>query len=110
MWAERYRAMIRQEREAADRNIFTRLRHKIILAWHHFRISMVPFMLDPWEEALYILGIVAMLYGLVQAIQKCFSIASAWPSMDHSTASTSTVGSWFAALKPKVLKYLNNKA
>jgi hypothetical protein len=99
--------MVRQERAAATRNIFTRVHYKIMLTWHHFRISMVPFMLDPWEQALYILGIVIMLYGLVQAIQQSMGLI-AWPSMNHSTGSASTVSGWVAALRPRILKYLNN--
>ncbi|KAG7669483.1 hypothetical protein Ndes2526B_g05818 [Nannochloris sp. 'desiccata'] len=90
IWVENYRAMIRQEREAANKNIFSRVHHKITLTWHHFRISMVPFMLDPWEQALYMLGIVVMLYGLVHAIQQSVGLI-AWPSMNHSTGSASTL-------------------
>jgi hypothetical protein len=110
MWANRYRSMMQQERQAANKNIFTRLLHKIKLTWHHFRISMVPFMLDPWEQALYILGIVLLFYGLVHAVQQCVGIISAWPSMNGgSTTMTngSTISRWIGAVKPKVLKYLN---
>ena len=99
MWAAKYRAIIQQERDAANKNIFTRALHRIKLTWHHFRISMVPFMLDPWEQALYILGIVVLLYGLVQAIQQSVSIAS---------SSSISVTSWVATLKPRILNYLNN--
>jgi hypothetical protein len=73
LWAEKYRAMISEEREAANRNGFSRLQHKIMLTWHHFRISMVLFMLDPWEQALYILGIIVMLWGLVHACQQAWT-------------------------------------
>lgn len=102
IWAEKYRAVLRQEREAANRNIFSRLHHRVMLTWYHFQISMVPFMLDPWEQALYILGIVIMFYGLVHASSK------AWPSMNHSIESIYTISGWIAAVRARVIKYLNN--
>lgn len=81
--------------------------------WHHFRISMVPFMLDPWEQALYIIGIVILFYGLVHAIQQSMGLIAsykiAWPSTtNHSTESARTLSGWIAALRPRIIKYLNN--
>ena len=44
------------------------------LTWHHYRISLVPFMLDPWEQVLYILGICVLMYGVFHALSRCLSL------------------------------------
>lgn len=45
------------------------------LAWHHYRISMAPFMLEPWEQFIYILLILLVAYGFGHAVMRTIDLA-----------------------------------
>jgi hypothetical protein len=60
----RYRAAARAERERVAATPWRRLCAALSLLWFQFGIALGPFMLDPWEVALYLAG-AAALVGLV---------------------------------------------
>ena len=68
--------MIREEKDAANKNLWRQWSKRLWLTWHHFRISLGPFMLDPWEQFLFIGGILLLIFAIFHATERVVTLAA----------------------------------
>ena len=58
----------RQKEQASSAGLAMRLWSQLAKFWFRVRISLGPFMLDPWEEFLYFGTLIAVIYFSLRAI------------------------------------------
>lgn len=75
-WVAHYSEMAAREREAIDRNAFTRGTTSVRRAWHYYRTTMGMYMMDPWEEVLYNGGILLVFLAAVHALGRLVDLVA----------------------------------